>query len=118
MATVNESSRPGLNPSQKVRLADLVQNTPDSILSRTIHKNSVGNITLFAFGKGQGLSPHSAPYDAFVTVMEGEGEVVIEDKPYRLTAGEAIIMPANVPHAVNATSDFKMMLVMIRGDKA
>ena len=77
----------------------------------------MGNITLFAFGQGQGLSPHSAPYDAFVSVIEGEGEVIIDGKPFPLKAGEAIVMPANVPHAVNATSDFKMMLVMIRGEK-
>ncbi len=85
------------------------------IVSKMVIKKSAGNITLFAFEKGQGLSEHSAPFDAFVQIIEGNGRIAIGGHDHRLTAGEMIIMPANIPHSVHADERFKMMLVMIKG---
>jgi quercetin dioxygenase-like cupin family protein len=76
---------------------------------------NVGNVTLFAFDKGQRLSEHSAPFDAMLQVVEGNGEVIIDKIPHQLGPGESIIMPANIPHAVNAVERFKMVLTMIKG---
>ena len=73
-----------------------------------------GNVSLFAFDKGQSLSEHTAPFDAMVQVIEGKAEIIINNKPYILNAGESIIMPANNPHAVNAIEQFKMLLIMIK----
>ena len=84
------------------------------MVSREIINKSTGTVTLFAFDRGQGLSEHSAPYDAFVFVYDGEGEIAIDGKINKLSTGEMIIMPANHLHAVKATSKFKMMLVMIK----
>lgn len=95
-------------------LAGLVDYQADSIVSRELIKKGVGTITLFAFDAGQGLSEHTAPYDAFVQVVEGEAEVSIAGKPHSVKAGEFIIMPANKPHALQARQRFKMLLVMIR----
>ncbi|MCX7987679.1 MAG: cupin domain-containing protein [Bacteroidales bacterium] len=86
-----------------------------SIVSRQIIKSQAGNITLFAFDKGEGLSEHSAPYDAFVQVLEGKAEIRIGGVPYQVDEGNYLVMPANIPHAVKAIERFKMMLVMIRG---
>lgn len=85
-----------------------------AVVSRQITKAEAGNVTLFAFDKDQGLSEHTAPYDALVHVLEGEAEVTIAGKPFHLKAGDAIIMPANDPHALKAIQKFKMLLTMIR----
>jgi quercetin dioxygenase-like cupin family protein len=85
-----------------------------SVVSRTIIDKKAGTVTLFAFDEGQGLSEHTAPYDAMVHVLEGEAEVIISGKPFRLKRGEMIIMPANEPHALTAVTKFKMILIMIR----
>lgn len=95
-------------------LGELVQYQPESIVSRTLINRSTGTVTLFAFGRGQALSEHTNPYDALLYVLDGETLVSIAGQPSRLKAGEAIILPANQPHAVDAVADFKMMLVMIR----
>jgi quercetin dioxygenase-like cupin family protein len=95
-------------------LNSLVDYAPQSVVSRTIVDKPIGTITLFAFDKGQRLSEHQAPYDAVVQVIDGTGEVVIAGKPHKIEAGQMIIMPANVPHAVNAIEKFKMLLTMIR----
>ena len=95
-------------------LVKLVSYSKDSIVSRTLVDKPVGTITLFAFDKGQRLSEHSAPYDAVVQVMDGTAEVIIAGKPHKVVAGEMIIMPANIPHSVNAVAKFKMLLTMIR----
>lgn len=100
--------------SQVLKLSDLVEYQEGSVVSRTIVKKNTGTITLFAFDEGQGLSEHSAPFDALVYVLDGEVEVVISGKPFHLKAGEMIIMPANDPHALKALKKFKMMLIMIR----
>ncbi len=84
------------------------------IVSKNILKRSGGNITLFAFDKGEGLSEHTAPFDALVNITEGEAIITIEEKTYNLSQGESIIMPANIPHAVRAPGKFKMVLTMIK----
>ena len=86
----------------------------DSIVSKIILKKETGNVTLFAFDKGQNLSEHTAPFDAMVQVIDGEGEVIINKEPFKLKVCDTIIMPANISHAVNATEQFKMLLTMIK----
>ena len=95
-------------------LAALVGYSDDSIVSRTILDKPAGTVTLFAFDKGQRLSEHTAPYDAIVQVVDGHGRLIIGGKENDVAAGEIIIMPANVPHAVIAQERFKMLLTMIR----
>lgn len=100
--------------ARAVRLSELVQYQPGSVVSREIIKNEKGTVSLFAFDQGQGLSEHTAPFDALVYNFEGRAEVIIEGKPHFLEEGEAIIMPANKPHALKAIGSFKMLLVMVR----
>ena len=97
-----------------LNLAEMVSYQTGSVVSRQITKAEVGNVTLFAFDEGQELSEHTAPYDALVHVVEGEAEIIISGKSFDLRSGDAIIMPANDPHAVKATGQFKMLLTMIR----
>ncbi len=97
-------------------LASLINYSDDSIVSKTIVDSPAGTITLFAFGKGQKLSEHTAPYDAVVQIIEGKAGLKIGGKDITVPAGHVIIMPANVPHAVNAEEKFKMLLTMIRAD--
>ncbi|MFO7656570.1 MAG: cupin domain-containing protein [Bacteroidales bacterium] len=92
----------------------MVDYAAGAIVSKTIAKQAGGNLTLFAFDKGQALSEHSAPFDAMVQVVDGEAEIIINKQPFRVKPGECIIMPANIPHAVNATERFKMLLTMIK----
>jgi quercetin dioxygenase-like cupin family protein len=94
--------------------AELVGYQEGAVVSRTLINQKTGTVTLFAFDVGQELSEHTAPYDALVQVLEGETEISIAGQPYRLKAGDAIIMPANDPHAVKALAKFKMLLTMIR----
>ncbi len=97
-----------------LKLAELVEYQEGSVVSRTIIDQKTGTLTLFAFSQGQGLSEHTAPFDALVHLLDGQAEVTISGKSYLLKAGETIIMPANKPHALKAIKDFKMLLVMIR----
>jgi len=92
-----------------------VDYSPEGIVSKRIIDRPAGTVTLFSFDKGQRLSTHSAPYDAMVQVIEGRAEIVISEASYKLGTGEAIIMPAGIPHAVNAVEQFKMVLTMIKG---
>lgn len=101
-------------PAQVAGVADLVAYQAGSIVSKTLIDQKTGTVTLFAFAEGQGLSEHTAPYDALVYVLDGEAEVAISGKPFHLRAGEMIIMPANQPHALKALKQFKMLLIMIR----
>jgi len=101
-------------PPQPQRLIDLVQYQPGSVVSRTLVNEKAGTVTLFAFDEGEGLSEHTAPFDALVHLLEGEAEVVISGRPLRLKQGEMVIMPANEPHALKALARFKMLLTMIR----
>lgn len=100
--------------STTLDLANLVDYQEGAVVSRQITKADAGNVTLFAFDAGQALSEHTAPYDALVHVLEGDAEVTIGGKPFALKTGQAIVMPANVPHALNAVTSFKMLLTMIR----
>lgn len=86
-----------------------------SVVSQQIIKKPSGNITLFAFDKGQQLSEHSAPFDAVIQIVDGHAEIHIAGEPYQLQVGEMIILPANIPHAVYALTPLKMLLTMIRG---
>ena len=95
-------------------LTDLADYQTGSIVSRTIIDKKTGTVTFFAFNKGQGLSEHTAPFDAMVYIIDGEAEITISGKPFHLKQGEMIIMPANEPHALKAVKKFKMMLTMIR----
>ena len=97
-----------------IELAKLIAYQEGSVVSRTLIDKKTGTITLFAFDKGQGLSEHTAPFDAFVQVVEGEAEITISGERFQVSQGQAIIMPANEPHALKATESFKMALVMIR----
>jgi quercetin dioxygenase-like cupin family protein len=98
-------------------LVSLVAYAGDSIVSKTILDKPAGTITLFAFDKGQGLSEHTAPYDAVVQVLDGAAKITIDGQGLRVPAGKIIIMPANVPHAVAADEKFKMLLTMVRAKK-
>ncbi len=104
----------GKGAVEAVRLVDLADYQEGSIVSRTIIDKKTGTVTFFAFDKGQGLSEHTAPFDALVYLLDGEAEVVISGKPFRLKEGEMVIMPANAPHALKAITRFKMVLTMIR----
>lgn len=95
-------------------LDGLVQVQPGAIVSRTLVDRNAGTVTLFAFDAGQGLSEHTAPFDALVICLEGEAEVTISGSPAPVRRGEMIVLPANEPHALRAQSPFKMLLIMIR----
>ena len=96
------------------KMMELIDYANDSIVSKTLLDKSVGTITLFAFDKGQKLSEHTAPYDAVVQILDGKAQIRIKDDINELFEGQIIIMPANVPHAINASDRFKMLLTMIR----
>jgi len=100
--------------SEVLTMTELVTYQDGAIVSRQITKADAGNVTLFAFDKDQELSEHTAPFDALLHVLEGEAEIKISSKPYQLKTGDAIIMPANEPHALKALQRFKMLLTMIR----
>ena len=100
--------------AQVVDLANMVDYQEGSVVSRTIVEKNTGTITLFAFDKGQGLSEHSAPFDALVYILEGKTVITISGKAFNLKGGEILIMPADKPHALDALERFKMMLVMIK----
>lgn len=104
-----------LAPAKAFRLVEEVAYAPGAIVSRTIARTKGGSLTLFAFDVGQELSEHTSPFDAFVTVLDGAVELVIGGTPVAASAGETVLMPANVPHAVKARQRFKMLLSMVRG---
>jgi len=95
-------------------LSALVKYQGKAVVSRTLVHKEAGTITLFAFDKGQGLSEHTTPYDALVYIAEGVGEIILSGVSHHMQQGEALIMPANHPHAIRAIEQFKMLLVMIR----
>ncbi|MBT8508332.1 cupin [Methanomicrobiaceae archaeon CYW5] len=97
-----------------LRLKDLVAYQEGTVASRMIINKPVGTVTLFSFDEDEGLSEHTAPYDALVTILEGECEVWLSGETHRMTEGDTIIFPANAPHALSAVTKFKMMLTMIR----
>ncbi len=97
-----------------ITLGELVEYQAGSVVSREVLRKETGTVTVFAFDAGQGLSEHTAPFDAMVCVLDGEAEIFIAGQLHIVTAGQMIIMPANKPHALQAKQRFKMMLVMIR----
>ena len=106
-----------INPFQTaiiLNFNELIDYAAGGVVSKQVMKAEKGNVTLFAFDAGQGLSEHSAPFDALVQVTDGTAEITIGGKPFQLKAGESIIMPANIAHALKATTAFKMILTMIR----
>jgi len=106
---MSEAKQPDGSPA-----ADLVDYQAGAVVSKTVVKKATGTVTLFAFDEGQELSEHTAPFDALVLLLDGEGEFRIAGKPQRVSSGGLLLLPANSPHAVKATRRFKMMLVMIR----
>ena len=103
-----------LNIGKVINAAGDLAYAPDAIVSKTLIKKEKGTVTSFAFDKGQGLGEHTAPFDAMVHIVDGEAEVLINGKQHIVKTGEFIIMPANIPHALNAITPFKMLLIMIR----
>ena len=104
----------GLPPAEPVELANLVAYQEGGVVSRTLVKKNGGTVTVFAFAKGQALSEHTAPFDAIVQVLDGDVELVIGGKKVPAKAGQTVLMPAGIPHAVNAITKFKMLLIMVR----
>lgn len=108
-----------MNEFEKAKVfnfSESIEYSEGGIVSKTILKKQTGNISLFSFDKGEALSEHTAPFDAMIQVVDGRGEIIIGGKPFVLTAGQSIILPANVPHAVNALEMFKMVLTMIKSE--
>jgi quercetin dioxygenase-like cupin family protein len=119
MANEAEHSEPqgrrgGIEPARKQSLAALVSYEPGSVVSRTIIDRRAGTVTLFAFDEGEGLSEHTAAYDALLYLLEGEATVTVSGVTNQMKDGEALVLPAGKPHSVRATSKFKMLLTMIR----
>jgi quercetin dioxygenase-like cupin family protein len=114
MQTKSQAQSKGLPGAQTAKATDLVNYQDGAVVSREILKKPAGNVTLFAFDEGQGLSEHTAPFDALVYLLEGEAEITISGQSHRVRGGEMILMPANQPHALKALQPFKMMLIMIR----
>lgn len=98
-----------------LNLADMIEYSEGGVISKQVLKNDSGNITLFSFDKGQGLSEHTAPFDAVVQILDGEAQITIGGNPVLLQKGQTIIMPADISHALHAVEKFKMLLTMIRG---
>jgi len=114
MAHSEKQTSSGKLVGKVMRLTDLVDYQDGAVVSREIINKDTGTVTLFAFDKGQGLSEHTAPFDALVYILDGEADITISGKPLRLKEGEMVIMPANQPHALKAGGRFKMILTMIR----
>lgn len=99
-----------------LKAEDLVSYQDGSVVSRAIVQKKTGTVTLFAFDKGQYLSEHTAPFDALITILDGSAEIRVGGTPHHLSAGDMIILPSGIPHAVNATERFRMLLAMIRSE--
>lgn len=111
----NEKQSDSENPLASANnLENLIAYQKDSVVSKTIIGKKTGTVTLFAFDKGQGLSEHTAPFEAIVFIVDGEAEITVADKTHIAKKGEMIILPANIPHALQALSPFKMLLTMIK----
>ena len=108
------SNKQEMSKGNAVMCNDFIRYADDSIVSKTIIDKKTGTVTLFAFDEGQKLSEHTTPFDALVHVVDGEVELIIGGETVRVSSGQIAVMPANVPHAVNAAKRFKMILTMIR----
>jgi len=111
---MNANGETQMTPAEAGLLAEMVQYQDDSVVSRTLVQRDTGTVTLFAFDAGQGLSEHSAPFDALVYIVDGTCEITISGHSHQLRRGATILMPADEPHAVAAIEPFKMLLIMIR----
>lgn len=114
MKNIELEPRTSIPASEPLDLVDSIEYSKDSVVSRTLIENKAGTITLFAFDAGQGLSEHSAPFDAVVQVLDGEVELTIGGGKVNAASGRMVLMPANVPHALQAKQPFKMLLTMLR----
>ena len=103
------------NKKQILNTENLVEYQEGTVVSKTLLDRETGTITVFAFTKGEGLSEHTAPFDAFVYILDGKANIYIDGKEYLVDKGESIIMPKDLPHSLKAIEKFKMMLVMIKG---
>ncbi len=110
------SEQSATSKGKAFNLENYIDYADGSVVSKTLIKKEIGNITLFAFDQGQGLSEHTAPFDAVVHILDGKAEITIGGQPQIVNAGEMLIMPANISHALQAREKFKMLLVMIRSD--
>lgn len=110
---MNQSTAP---KGTAFQLEPFVDYAAGSVVSKTLLKKEIGNLTLFAFDAGQGLSEHSAPFDAVVQILDGSAEITIGTETQTVKAGEMLVMPADIPHALQAQERFKMLLTMIRGN--
>ncbi|QGT98678.1 hypothetical protein SYNTR_0085 [Candidatus Syntrophocurvum alkaliphilum] len=100
--------------NQNINVGDMVEYQEGTVVSKTVIGKKTGTVTVFAFAKGQGLSEHTAPFDAMVYILDGEAEITVSGEKYTVKQGEMLIMPADEPHALDALKPFKMMLIMIR----
>jgi len=98
-----------------LNLEGMIEYSAGGVISKQVLKNQSGNITLFSFDKGQGLTEHTAPFDAMVQILDGAAEITIGGNPHLVSKGETIIMPANISHALQAVERFKMLLTMVKG---
>lgn len=103
-----------MSKATAINVRELIEYQEGAVVSRMILETETGTVTLFAFAEGQGLSEHTAPFDALVHLLEGEADVILSGQPLRVREGEFVIMPANEPHALKAVTKFKMVLTMIR----
>ena len=103
--------------NQPLNLSGEIQYADDSVVSKVILQKETGNLTVFAFDAGQGLSEHTSPFDAVIEILEGSASVTVGDQTHKLSAGQTLIMPANIPHALDAEERFKMLLIMIRSEQ-
>ncbi|MFC1545150.1 cupin domain-containing protein [Gemmatimonadota bacterium] len=110
-----EKQSGGIPPAEPVILADMVEYATGAVVSRTIKKSKEGTLTVFAFDEGEELSTHSAPFDAYVQILDGEVEITVGDEVVRPSIGDTVLMPADIPHGLHAITPFKMLLIMIRG---
>lgn len=101
--------------SSAFKFDDMIEYSQGGVISKQVLKNDAGNVTLFSFDKGQGLSEHTAPFDALVQILDGRAEIRLDGKLFMLNKGESIIMPAGVKHSLHAAECFKMLLTMVRG---
>jgi quercetin dioxygenase-like cupin family protein len=105
------------NKGKAFRFNDSIDYSGGGVVSRTVLKRETGNVSLFSFDKGESLTEHTSPFDAMIQIVDGMGEIIIGGQSNILEAGQVIIMPANIPHAVKAVEKFKMVLTMIKGNQ-
>jgi quercetin dioxygenase-like cupin family protein len=114
MSTANAGTTGRVPSAEAIPASGLLSYQDGAVVSRTLLKHTAGSVTMFAFDEGQGLSEHTSPFDAFVYLLEGGAEITVSGKPIVAKTGDLVLLPANEPHGLKATSRFKMMLTMLR----